>query len=280
VDELPRSDDALHTEPNSIDDTEIPHVSCDMIETQNTKPWRSRRCLVLIIFALIGICAIGAIIGFVSMKKQGASESSATSTSDDADCQSTQDPFRKCECFGSIQVTDANISEEYYSLTASDISEQYYYLTASTELTEFVGLDISIESCSPENLALLWLAKEMAAGGEASKAVIDKKVLDRLVMANFFETLGGRGWTESTKWMSSSSVCDWFGISCDGDGNLVTLSLPRNQLQGSLDSRLGLLQDLKSLTLFENEITGSIPLQVWNLPSLGKGESLCRCVYV
>ncbi|KAI2495016.1 hypothetical protein MHU86_19491 [Fragilaria crotonensis] len=257
VDE-PQSEDVLQTEPDSIDETEIPHVSCDLIEAPDIKPRRSRRWLILILFALIAIGAIGGVIGYLLTRKTGTSGSSATSTSedDDEDCQSTQDPFRQCECFGQIQVTDTNISDEYYSLTTS------------SELTEFVGLGISIESCSPENVALAWLATEMAAANEASQAVIDKKVLDRLVMAHVFETLGGRDWTERTKWMSSSSVCDWFGISCDGDGNIVMLSLPKNQLQGSLDSRLGLLQNLTTLQLSENDITGSIPLDVWSLPSL------------
>lgn len=266
VDE-PQSDDVLQTEPDSIEESEIPHVSCDLIEAPDIKPRRSRRWLILILFALIAIGAIGGVIGYLLMRKKGTSGSSATSTSDDdddEDCQSTQDPFRQCECFGQIQVTDTSISDEYYSLTTS------------SELNEFVGLGISIESCSPENLALVWLATEMAAANEASQAVIDKKVLDRLVMAHVFETLGGRDWTERAKWMSSSSVCDWFGISCDGDGNIVMLSLPKNQLQGSLDSRLGLLQNLTTLQLSENDITGSIPLDVWSLPSLGTLEMIVR----
>ena len=260
----PQWNDPLDIQENM----DIPRVSCDVPELPSKTSRHSRRCLLLTLAVLVSMCAFGGIVAFLLLSRKGGSSSlpSAGADSDaDADCQSLHDAFHQCECLGRMDVTDANVRD------------QYNVLLASEELVQFVvGLDTSIESCTPENMALVWLATEMAADEEAGQTVIDSQIQDRLVLANAFETLGGRGWTENTNWMSSASVCDWFGITCDLDEQIVTLSLPKNQLQGTLDSRLALLYDLKSLELSDNEITGSIPLDVWNLPSLGKTKKRRR----
>ena len=252
------SNDSLDIEENVGN----PHVSCELAELPNKVPRCIRRCLLLML--AVWTCAIGGIVAALLTSRKANSSTSPSADADanaDADCRSLRDAFHQCECLGRMDVVDAKVRD------------QYNFLLASDKLVQFgVGLDTSIESCTPENMALVWLATEMAADEEAGQMVIDGGIQDRLVLANVFETLGGRGWTENTNWMSSVSVCDWFGIACDFYGQVVTLSLPNNQLQGTLDSRLGLLYDLKSLELSNNEITGSIPLDVWNLPSLGKTE--------
>lgn len=67
-DEPASSNDGLQTTPDSIEDAEIARASRGSVDTSNIKTWRSRRCAFLILFMLIGIWAIGATIGYLSMK--------------------------------------------------------------------------------------------------------------------------------------------------------------------------------------------------------------------
>jgi hypothetical protein len=66
-DEPASSNDALQTAPDSIADAEIPRVSNESGDIMKIKAWRSRRCILLILFMLIGIWAIGGVIGYLSM---------------------------------------------------------------------------------------------------------------------------------------------------------------------------------------------------------------------
>lgn len=50
-----------------------------------------------------------------------------------------------------------------------------------------------------------------------------------------------------TRWLSKSSECDWFGVSCNEEGKVHQLSLQNNGLTGMLISELNALPDLNHL---------------------------------
>ncbi|KAH0719291.1 hypothetical protein KY285_015322 [Solanum tuberosum] len=97
----------------------------------------------------------------------------------------------------------------------------------------------------------------------------------------------------STNWSSSTSVCDWIGITCSSRhqrvialnisnmgfsgtippqlGNLsflVSLDLSKNDLQGELPSDLSHLRRLRVINLSYTNFTGEIPIGIATLPSL------------
>ena len=51
-----------------------------------------------------------------------------------------------------------------------------------------------------------------------------------------YDSTGGSGWTNNTGWDSAQSLEDWFGVRVDGDGRVVWLELPGNNLSLSSDS--------------------------------------------
>jgi len=174
------------------------------------------------------------------------------------DCEASEDPFLQCECFGHIQVND-NVQDAYNSLRANE------------QLADFLDSNVPIVSCAPENVALVWVASEIATAGE--KGIIfpyRRRIQDRVVIASLFAAWEGRDWKDSTNWLSSSSVCAWYAVGCDEDDRITSLSLPNNNIRGSLETRLALLQDLKTLDMTHNRVSGSIPWQVWSPPSLGE----------
>ena len=56
---------------------------------------------------------------------------------------------------------------------------------------------------------------------------------EREVLVDFYEATNGVGWKESTKWLSSSSHCSWFGVTCTRQGYVKEINLPANLLRTS-----------------------------------------------
>lgn len=89
-------------------------------------------------------------------------------------------------------------------------------------------------------------------------------------LKDFYKATGGENWTK--KWdTTNTDITTWYGVTMsdgesfttDQDGtfvrNIVAISLPNNNLSGSLPASLINLSDLKELNLSNNTIGGEIP---------------------
>ena len=72
------------------------------------------------------------------------------------------------------------------------------------------------------------------------------------LMSLFRETRGFE-WRSKANW-GSGLPCNqtWFGVSCDSNGNVISLSLPRNRLIGAIPSSLSGACALKTIQLHDN----------------------------
>ena len=73
-------------------------------------------------------------------------------------------------------------------------------------------------------------------------------------------------WVRDNRWMTSASVCDWYGIHCEKSGGhdvIKQLNLTANNLKGTLPSELQTLTHLEVLDVSKNHILGQIPLVIW-----------------
>jgi hypothetical protein len=82
----------------------------------------------------------------------------------------------------------------------------------------------------------------------------------------YFSTHGKEGasnWIQENNWMTSESVCTWYGVECVpvGGTNLkYLLNLTSNKLDGTIPPEISLLQhDIHSLDLSSNLLGGTIP---------------------
>ncbi|KAL7504196.1 hypothetical protein ACHAXN_001893 [Cyclotella atomus] len=100
---------------------------------------------------------------------------------------------------------------------------------------------------------------------------------DRQSLLSLLQASEGLDWSTShTGWDASdttSSVCDWEGISCrvalDGEKYYITgIKLPNTGLSGTLPPQLGQLEHLQELNLRGNLIRGSIPVEITQLKEL------------
>ena len=154
-------------------------------------------------------------------------------------------------------------------------------------------VETNMTSINPQVRALTWMAHSDAFDvADASRDVQHEKLLQRYALGVLYYSLGGhhrkhhgdtalsqmereahvlhseteghstyQGWRRKSQWMSTSSVCEWYGIHCDSNKMVTSLNLTENQLKGPLPM-LELFQalrvSLKTFDLSRNEISGSI----------------------
>ncbi|MYI07236.1 MAG: hypothetical protein F4059_07980, partial [Gemmatimonadetes bacterium] len=82
---------------------------------------------------------------------------------------------------------------------------------------------------------------------------------DRQVLDSIFQLTGGEHWTDTTNWLSSGPLSEWYGVETNEAGQVSGLSLGSNGLTGSIPGLVADLEDLVTLDLSGNELTGSIP---------------------
>ncbi|KAK8972096.1 hypothetical protein V6N11_061904 [Hibiscus sabdariffa] len=73
----------------------------------------------------------------------------------------------------------------------------------------------------------------------------------------------------TTNWSSSTSVCNWIGVTCGSKHRRVTaLDLSNMDLIGTIPSQLGNLSFLASLDIRHNSFHGSLPIELAKLHRL------------
>jgi gliding motility-associated-like protein len=94
-------------------------------------------------------------------------------------------------------------------------------------------------------------------------------------LMKFYNSTGGTNWFKNgtntdpsslfSGWGLDCNFCNWFGVTCDNNGNVIKLELFSNNLSGTM-SDLNPLTNLEILGLGGNNIEGEIPY--FNLPNL------------
>ena len=83
---------------------------------------------------------------------------------------------------------------------------------------------------------------------------------------DFYESTSGDNWGRS--WLNDEvSWCDWFGIECINH-EVISLQLIDYGLRGSIPSSISLLSSLKEIDLGNNQLNGTIPLELRLLSNL------------
>ncbi len=99
---------------------------------------------------------------------------------------------------------------------------------------------------------------------------------DRAALMALHEDTGGERWTDRSGWLdppadvvafTAEALEAWFGVSVDS-GRVVALTLPHNNVEGTLPEALGDLTALEQLHLYGNRLQGRIPAALGRLDSL------------
>ena len=89
-----------------------------------------------------------------------------------------------------------------------------------------------------------------------------------VTLLDLYRSTGGPAWTNNTNWASDSLVHEWYGVTTDEHGRLISLDLANNGLRGKIPPELGDLANLTGLDLRHNQLSGPIPPELGNLTNL------------
>ena len=96
-------------------------------------------------------------------------------------------------------------------------------------------------------------------------------MVDTLI--NLYDAAGGPAWNNNSGWVDGKNgvdcdYCQWYGITCNGSGQIVGLNLSNNNLVGTISPSLDGLTNIVGLDLSLNQLSGAIP-DIWaNLDQL------------
>ena len=107
-------------------------------------------------------------------------------------------------------------------------------------------------------------ARSDSVSGSASVRVFDVSS-DRRMLEYLFHAMGGKGWINSTGWLSDEPLSQWFGIGTDWQGRVNTLELRGNNLTGQIPAVIQNLDRVLTLDLSGNHLTGTIPAEIGNM---------------
>ena len=88
--------------------------------------------------------------------------------------------------------------------------------------------------------------------------------IDRAALIAFYVATGERNWVDNDSWLSSAPINEWYGVSTNSSGRVVSIDLPGNGLSGSIPSSLGVvasaeirvLPNLSYLNVENNRLSG------------------------
>ena len=88
-------------------------------------------------------------------------------------------------------------------------------------------------------------------------------------LESLFLNTNGNDWFNNNGWLTTSTPCSWFGITCnEGKSNVTQIILSGNNLNGPIPIQLSNLSELIWLDLGANNLTGEIPRDLSNLLNL------------
>lgn len=117
-------------------------------------------------------------------------------------------------------------------------------------------LAADLKSLQPVDIysqAAAWLSNDDKAAVHSLSTTLPRFVLATTYFAN-----GGEAWNESEKWMGNYGYCDWYGIKCNADKELLEVDLSANGLTGTIHEAWALLSNCSSILLNQNNLTGPI----------------------
>lgn len=114
-------------------------------------------------------------------------------------------------------------------------------------------------------------AFEWLFSNDALEFLTNEKKVQRYALATHYYSANGAAWTSNSGWLSNIDECLWATsafLSCDGDGQYISLVLDSNNMEGSVPYEIGMLTTLTSVDLSNNALSGEIPTSLGRLTML------------
>jgi hypothetical protein len=156
--------------------------------------------------------------------------------------------------------------------SAPTMSEGFSLDVLHNYLEDYTLVALS-DPTSPQSLAWEWLERQVEQGLYADSGVSADALVTRFVLAVLYYSTAGNTWTSNTAWLSTQHVCEWYNDAVEACNNetFAQLSLPKNNMTGSIPREIKMLKDLERLDLSFNQVT-ELPESLNSLSNLKKLE--------
>ncbi len=94
---------------------------------------------------------------------------------------------------------------------------------------------------------------------------------ERNALLDFYNSTNGDNWNFNTNWNSRFSAEMWNGVSTiniNDELHVSGIQLQNNNVTGTIPNSIGNLPELEAFNIFINSVTGELPPQIWNLTEL------------
>ncbi len=81
-------------------------------------------------------------------------------------------------------------------------------------------------------------------------------------LTDLYDATNGDAWMNNMDWYTDVDVCTWYGVTCanfTGQDSVIIVSLPGNNMNGSLPLTLSHISHLTYLDLSDNNLLGQLP---------------------
>ena len=170
-----------------------------------------------------------------------------------------------------MSVNDVQLSETgtdfYFIVPVGEFSKG---LSLTINFTDEFGSHYTIKSTS-KSIAITKSVMKNFSVFDVNEFIEEEKENTYTTLMTFYNATGGSNWRDKTNWGSEKPFIEWYGVGTDDD-NVIGLSLNSNNLTGELTKELiqniSNLNSLTSLSLYANNLSGSIPTEVGSLRKL------------
>lgn len=94
----------------------------------------------------------------------------------------------------------------------------------------------------------------------------EKPMSEREALIQLYKATDGKHWLRNNGWKSRQPLCEWEGITCNDQGEVVKIELAKNNLQGELPDIFHAFPSLQRLELRLNNLKGKLPKSLSCLP--------------
>ncbi len=162
------------------------------------------------------------------------------------------------------------LNDNSLSGTIPDLSSfsQLYELSLSNN-----NLSGTMQDLSPRILQLAYW------GNPNLDLALDTAAIDRAALQSLYSANGGLDWRDSTNWLSSESMGEWYGVTTDSSGRVTKLDLSGNGLKNPVSNSLEALGSLTTLNLSANpSLSGTLPVRLKDISGLSSLNIRCTDV--
>jgi Leucine-rich repeat (LRR) protein len=180
------------------------------------------------------------------------------------------------DSIGLIQNVIRNIGENYtLTVTCGGVNNQYQWYKNGLLVPTATSTTYSITSLNFSDAGSYTCAvtNTVATGLTINSRPINLSVVDNgraqdsLALVALYNSTGGANWTNKTNWLSSQPISTWFGITMI-DNRVGDILLHSNNLTGTIPIEFWNLTALQYLNFNSNQLSGNISPEIGNLTNL------------